>query len=94
MRAPELPAGYMLVSGVAIHVSELRRHTSDVRRFMRCLPATERFDGLVPCSREWEQRLSEVLADPVITLPDLILTMREAGALSADLADGLGPEAA
>ena len=33
-----LPAGYILLNGVSIHISELRQHTSDVERFQRHLP--------------------------------------------------------
>ena len=34
----QLPAGYVLLAGVAMHISELKKHTTDVQRFQRHLP--------------------------------------------------------
>jgi hypothetical protein len=81
-----LPAGYVDLDGVAVHVAKLRNYTTDVRRFMRCYPVCQALEQHPPGSEPWR--------DIVRGLTDedrqgVAVTLREAGALfmalSADL---------
>jgi hypothetical protein len=90
----QLPAGYTLVSGVAIHVASLRRYTTDVHRFQRFLPFIEELESLGVGSPAWKAMVATLTRDEIRGVQ---LTMQEtvvlSQALAADLLDGIEDEA-
>lgn len=47
------PAGFVEIGKNAVHIAFIRRYSSDVQRFIRCLPVIERMRLFKPGSAEW-----------------------------------------
>jgi len=83
-----LPAGYMTVNGVAVHIAEVRKYTSDIHRFREYLPlAEEIMQHEIGSPESWE--VVDKAPDPE-ALAD---TVAELGAFLAACADQLRAEA-
>lgn len=76
--------GYLDIHGAKIHVSEVRRHTTDVHRFREYLPAALEIQGHEPHSPGWLQVL-----DSSPDLEKLMLTVKELGHLYQAIGDEL-----
>ncbi|MEM8489623.1 MAG: hypothetical protein AAF756_02270 [Pseudomonadota bacterium] len=74
--AEELPPGFVEIGGSAVHVSELRKHTSDLRRFLEYLPATVQLEDLQPESEEAQAIYAQAEDINLLTL-----TLAEHGAM-------------
>lgn len=83
---PELPAGYLDVDGVAVHLAEVRRHSTDVHRFQRLLPVALEVTRLQPQSPEWCAVIDRMEA---ADRPALAVTLQELGAIRRDAAEAL-----
>lgn len=55
MSANQLPAGYVVLSNVAVHISQLRKYTTDVRRFQRYLPLIDELMLHEPGTDPWRK---------------------------------------
>ena len=69
-----LPGGFVVLRGMAMHVAKLRRHTTDVRRFMRFLPFVEDLENLGAGTPAWKARLRSMKRDEILGVR---LTMAE-----------------
>lgn len=83
--APELPPGYVELSGIAVHMATLRRFTKDPKRFLRLAPLADRLMAPEPGSAE--ARAIYCDAEQAGDLDALIDTMREYAELESTLAD-------
>ena len=52
MTRQTLPPGSIDIVTHAIHVAQLRRHTTDLQRFLRLLPYARQLDGVAPALRK------------------------------------------
>jgi len=82
----ELPAGYIAITGGAVHIAHLRKYTSDHHRFMRCKPIVAELERLGQGSAEWRSRLNSMSDAEIDDVSD---TMRELGQLHHALAEYL-----
>jgi hypothetical protein len=80
-----LPPGYVALGATAVHVAQLRQHTTDVHRFLRCYPICKQLEQHDPGTEPWRDLVRGLTADE---RAGVALTMREAAALFAALAGG------
>jgi len=83
-----MPAGYMQVAGIAVHVAEVRKYAGDIRRFQKYLPLAEEIRNHEAGSPDWIRVIEQ--APDAEALAD---TVAELGAFLAACADQLRAEA-
>lgn len=93
----QMPAGYMLVGTMAIHVASVREFTADIERFKRCLPLAERIEKHELGTPEWHKCVAEILDEnPSIEFEDIAATFEESAeivqAACAELRDRFGQQ--
>jgi len=90
-----LPAGYVELRGVAVHVARLRRYTTDIHRFMQYLPFVEDLESLGAATPAWRARLRQMKRDEIkgvqVTSRELVQFYY---AESASLLEGDDPDVA
>jgi hypothetical protein len=79
------PAGYVDIGTALVHVSQVRKFTSDIHRFMAYVPIAVKFEHVEPQSQAAGHLIASV---PDVSL--LSLTMMELAHLNIELADQLG----
>ena len=78
-----LPAGYVDLHFMAMHVANLRKHTSDIHRMQKYLPLAIELSSTEPFSPE-----SLAVFEKADCKENLLLTCRELGELWHSEADG------
>jgi len=83
-----MPAGYLTIAGVAVHIAEVRQYTADIHRFREYLPMAEEINQHEAGSPEWIGVIEQA-PDP----DSLADTVSELGAFMASCAEQLRAEA-
>lgn len=79
------PAGYVDIGTALVHVSKVRKFTSDIHRFMAYVPIAIQFEHIEPQSQAAKHLIAFV---PDVSL--LSLTMTELAHLNIEMAYQLG----
>ena len=87
--AHDLPAGFVVLSNAAIHISKLRNHTTDVHRFLRLQPLIEELMLHEPDTEPWRGVTAGL---SLSERRELVKTMYESSALDRALINDLNVE--
>ncbi|MEA3276572.1 MAG: hypothetical protein U9Q81_15030 [Pseudomonadota bacterium] len=80
-----LPAGYVEIGDVAVHVALVRKHSSNVARFLKWLPAALELEQHEIGSPHW-RGVVDTHCKTEQDFDDLTLTLREAAAEQLEIA--------